>query len=177
MIGRVYSSLRKRWPALVLAATVVACTGKLPHPPYSAQPSSALAEVPYPPPPAHVESIPARPTDESAVWIDGEWAWRGSKWSWKPGRWLVPPPNATFSPWTTVHGEDGTCYFAAGAWRDAQGGTVTEPQALAVAGASAAVVFDADGDFERTGDANASQGRPPRNLPRIAPPPKPGGGT
>jgi len=139
----------------------LACSSKLPHPPYAAQPTTALTEVAFPPPPAHVEIVPPKPptdTDNQLVWLDGEWSWRGAKWSWKPGRWVVPPAGATYSPWTSVRGENGTCYFAPGAWRDAHGVAVTEPPAAAVAGAAAGVIFDADGDVQKIGKSGGAGG-------------------
>jgi hypothetical protein len=149
--------------ACIAVATLsgMACSSKLPHPPYAAQPTSALTEVPFPPPPAHVEIVPARPAsdaDKAAVWLDGEWTWRNTKWSWKAGRWVIPPAGAAFSPWTSARGENGTCYFAPGTWRDAHGVTVTEPPPVAVAGAAAGVIFDADGDVEKTGKSRGGGG-------------------
>ena len=43
------------------------CRGKLPHPPYVPHPTSALREVALPSPPAPVELVPERPS-EDAVW-------------------------------------------------------------------------------------------------------------
>ena len=63
--------------ALALAA-LVACSARLPHPPYAEQPTSALESVGYPPPPARVEIVPSRPSPR-AVWVDGEWAWNRKK--------------------------------------------------------------------------------------------------
>ncbi len=145
--------------AVGLAIGVAGCGSKLPHPPYATQPSSALVEVEYPPPPAHVETVPPRPTEESrAVWLDGEWTWRNGKWSWKVGRWVVPPEGASYSPWTTARGVTGITYYAPGTWRDVHGATVADPKALAVAGASSGAVFDADGEVERTGTARGGRG-------------------
>jgi hypothetical protein len=127
------------------------CSSKLPHPPYSGQPTSALSEIAFPPPPARVEMVPPRPAESGAVWLDGEWMWRSSRWAWKPGRWIIPPAGATFSPWTSTRGQGGELYYAAGAWRDAHGATVAEPAPLSVAGTRSGAVFDADGDLERTG--------------------------
>jgi hypothetical protein len=122
----------------------------LPHPPYAGQPTSALAEAPFPPPPARVEEIPPRPVDD-AVWIDGEWQWRGRRWSWNPGRWVVAPAGSVYSPWTSVRGADGAFYYAPGAWRNAKGEPIANPPALALARASSGVVFDAEGEVEKTG--------------------------
>ena len=115
----------------------------LPHPRWVRQPTSALVEVPYPPPPARVEFVPKQPSS-SAVWVDGEWTWNGRRWGWRVGRWLVPPPDpatplrlpAAFSPWVSVRSFDGTLYVAEGTWRDSRGIDVPEPPPLAVATAN-----------------------------------------
>lgn len=133
------------WCAATLAAVALSCRGKLPTPRYSAQPTSALVPVPYPPPPARVEIVPDSPQD-GAVWIDGEWSWDGRRWGWKLGRWLVPPPSATFSPWTTVRSRAGILYFAGGVWRDERGERISEPQPLAVANASTGPVVGPHGE-------------------------------
>src|SRR3954469_19970731 len=105
----------RRW--LVLCAIVACGARALPHPEYVAHPQRALVEVPYPPPPARVEFVPARPADD-AVWVDGEWVWRGRRYAWKPGRWVMAPSDAKFSPWTSVRDREGTLYLAKGTWRD-----------------------------------------------------------
>ncbi|MDP9034430.1 MAG: hypothetical protein M3O50_06455, partial [Myxococcota bacterium] len=132
-------------------AGALACGGSLPVPPYARQSESALTPVGYPPPPARVEFLPARPSKQS-VWVDGEWAWRGRRWSWRPGRWVVPPEGARFSPWVLVRGEDGALYFASGAWRDAKGGALREPAALAVAKPTTGAVVNPEGEREVTGN-------------------------
>ncbi len=133
-------------------AAAVACGApKLPAPPFTSQPTSALTEVPYPPPPARVEGVPPRPKDEGAVWIDGEWTWQTRRWAWKPGRWVKPTPGARFAPWTTVRDRIGTLYFAGGTWRDANGSEVAEPQPLAVGGPAPAAVISPAGEEVREG--------------------------
>ncbi len=143
----------KAMRAIVGASVVaaLACGGGLPVPPYAAQPQAALAPVPYPPPPARVELVPARPLG-GALWIDGEWAWRGRRWSWRPGRWVVAPKGGRFSPWTLVRGDDGTPYFASGAWRDAKGQALPEPAPLAVATPTPGAVVNPEGEREVTGN-------------------------
>jgi hypothetical protein len=128
-------------------AAAVACGApKLPAPAYTSQPTNALTEVPYPPPPARVEAIPPRPTDESAVWIDGEWTWQTRRWAWKPGRWVKPPSGARFAPWTTVRDRIGTLYFAGGTWRDSKGSELPEPEPIAVGGPAPAAVISPAGE-------------------------------
>jgi hypothetical protein len=127
-------------------AAVFACGASEPQlPPYTPQPTSALTEVPFPPPPARIEVVPSSPQSET-VWIDGEWTWQMRRWAWKPGRWVKPPENARFSPWTTVRDRLGTLYFAGGTWRNASGSAIDEPPPLAVAGRAPAMVVTPDGD-------------------------------
>jgi hypothetical protein len=132
------------------AALLTACAGHLPHPPYVAQPTSALVEVSRPPPPARVEAVPERP-HAGAVWLDGEWYWRRGRWAWLIGRWVDPPPEAAFSPWVFVRGPDGSLYYAPGTWRDRKGGALDPVPALARAQVESNVVVDADGTVEPTG--------------------------
>jgi hypothetical protein len=114
-----------------MAVAMVACAPpRLPEPALAPQPSSALAEVAYPPPPAHVERIPPNP-GRGAVWVDGEWVWQARHWAWKAGRWVVPPAGARWSPWTSVRDRMGALYVAPGAWRDASGNEVEEPVPVA----------------------------------------------
>ncbi len=115
-------------------------------------------EVPYPPPPARVEYVPPRPSGD-AVWIDGEWAWRGRRWAWRAGRWVVPPPNASFAPWTTVRDPLGTVHIAAGAWRDRDGNEVAAPKPLAFGRPSAGPVITPEGEEEPTGATQRPTGQ------------------
>jgi hypothetical protein len=147
----------KRWQMYLVSMTLaastaaaVACRGSLPTPRYVGQPSSALVLVPYPPPPARVEVLPAKPHDE-AVWLDGEWNWDGRRWIWKLGRWVIPPADAAFSPWTSVRNRTGMLYFATGVWRDARGAVVADPPVLAVASAATGPVVGAGGETYPTG--------------------------
>ena len=125
----------------VLALAFAGCgLRQLPRPRWVSQPTSALVEVPYPPPAARVEFVPKQPSDR-AVWIDGEWTWNGRRWGWRAGRWVIPPTDprttplhlaAAFSPWVTVRSGDGTLYVAEGTWRDIRGIDMPEPPPLAV---------------------------------------------
>lgn len=77
--------------------------------------------VPYPPPPARVETIPRMPREmkQKAVWIDGEWQWKGRRWIWQEGRWELPYPDGYFAPATTLRISDGTLYYYQGEWKKA----------------------------------------------------------
>jgi hypothetical protein len=139
-----------------LPALAAACSTRLPHPTYTAHATADLVAVKYPPPPAHVELVPARPQPD-AVWIDGEWSWRRQKWSWRAGRWVNAPAGSMFSPWIQVRGGDGTLYVAPGAWHDAKGAPLDEPAPLAVAGDTSGAVYDTEGAVEHTGRAVGSE--------------------
>lgn len=132
--------------SVALAAGMLACgSRRLPPPRWVSQPTSALVQVPYPPPPARVEFIPDQPRDD-AVWIDGEWVWQGRRYAWKPGRWVVPPPNAAFAPWTAVRDRLGTLYLAQGTWRAPGGGEVAPPRPLRVGRPNAGTVTNPEGE-------------------------------
>lgn len=132
--------------SLAVAAAAFACGGtRAPTPAYVRQPTSALVEVPYPPPPARVEFVPERPQAD-AVWLDGEWVWQGRRYAWKPGRWVLAPPNASFAPWTSVRNARGTLYLAEGTWRDAKGAEVPAPKILKVGAPSAGAVTNPEGE-------------------------------
>jgi hypothetical protein len=139
---------------------LVACGGRFPRPPYSAQPTSALTELRLPQPPARVEAVPPRPKP-TAVWIDGEWAWRRGRWAWLPGRWVEAPPGETFSPWVVVRGPDGRLWMAPGTWRDAKGNAIEGPRALAYGVVDSGQVVNAAGSIEPTGRTLKSTGGKP----------------
>jgi hypothetical protein len=105
-------------PAAVLCA---ACSTTLPVPPGGPVPGSAFtAEVPYPPPAARVEVVPARQR-EGTLWIDGQWDWDGKAWAWVSGAWVEPPEGAYFTPWQVRREPDGRLRFARAAFRDRSG--------------------------------------------------------
>jgi hypothetical protein len=143
--------LPMRFVVVVLgSALACGCAHSLPHPPYSAQPTSALVEVTRPFPPARVEVVPAQP-HEGATWIDGEWIWRRGRWAWLAGRWVMAPAGETFSPPVFVRGPDGRLWYAPGEWRDERQAVVDPPAPLVIASVEAGVVVNADGRPEPTG--------------------------
>lgn len=136
----------------VVLVVSAACGFDLPHPRYQRQPTSALTPVPFPPPPARVEYVPAEPDQEGVVWIDGEWEWKGRSWSWKRGRWVVPPSaTAEFSPWATIRSADGLLYIAQGTWRSPQGLAIAAPPAISYGKPTAGAIVDSEGVSEHTG--------------------------
>jgi hypothetical protein len=123
------------WPiaiAVAIAALLVGGSGcggsSLPRPPRAPNVASAYVEVPYPPPPARVEFVPAKPSD-GAVWIDGHWRWL-DRWRWQLGGWVSPPPNQRYAAWAVTRATDGRLYFAPATWVDAEGRPVPSPPLL-----------------------------------------------
>jgi hypothetical protein len=116
-------------------ALTFACSSALPTPPTGPHPAATTQyiEVPFPPPPAHVEVIPPRPPDLGSVWVDGEWAWQAKRWVWQPGGWVAPPTGGYFAPWLVYRLDNGRLLFAPGAWHDATGKQLPNPVVLEAA--------------------------------------------
>ncbi len=153
--------MRPWWIGVAGVLAALACNSGLPHPPYAAHASSELTEVPFPPPPARVETVPPMPAS-GALWIEGEWSWRGRKWSWKEGYWAPSSATGTYSPWQTVRNDAGTIFFAPGTWRDAKGQPAPPPAPLALASARTTSVVDPEGETEPTGRNLSPDGGPLR---------------
>lgn len=134
---------------ILLVLLLTTCSSRLPHPSYTGQPTSALAEVDYPPPPARVVFVPDQPRAD-AVWINGEWHWQGRRWAWKAGGWFVPPPGAAYARPVMVRRSDGKLFFAAGAWRMPNGEEVPAPEPQKTASSTAGAVVNSEGDTEPT---------------------------
>lgn len=152
MVCAVLTRAAVRGTALLLGiaiATAVAlafaCGKSVPTPKYTSHPTSALVQVPYPPPPARAEAVPEVENDD-AVWIDGEWVWQTRRYAWRAGRWVVPPSGARFAPWTAVRDKSGTLYVANGVWRAADGSEVTEPPSVGKGKPRGASVVSPEGD-------------------------------
>jgi hypothetical protein len=145
---------------IFLLLLVAACSSRLPRPNYTEQPTSALVEVDYPPPPARVAFVPVQPRSD-AVWVNGEWQWQGRRWAWKPGGWFVPPPGAAYARSVVVRRSDGKIFFAAGAWRRPGGEEVMPPpEPQQVAPSTAGAVVNPEGETEPTAaDIHPDAGR------------------
>lgn len=112
---------RELFDSLCLIVVLTAgCSADVARPPSGPGGPSVLIEVPYPPPPARVESIPPN-DDVTKVWVDGQWLWQAKRWKWRNGEWVTPPPGAYFTPWETTRKPDGKLFFARAMWRDASG--------------------------------------------------------
>jgi hypothetical protein len=116
----------------LVCLVMCACRASLPQPASAPQPDNAFVEVPYPPPAAHVERLPARPSSE-ALWVDGQWSWAGGEWAWVPGAWVAPSPGSRFARWQLRLEADGQLKFAGSSWRDASGHETAPPRVLATA--------------------------------------------
>jgi hypothetical protein len=115
---------------MTVSAVASSCSAVLAQPVRMAPPDAAYVRVPYPPPPAHVETVPRRP-DKPSVWIDGQWAWDGLEYRWVSGGWVTPPPSGVrFSAWNVRIRADGSFEFAAAAWRDGSGHELPPPAVL-----------------------------------------------
>jgi hypothetical protein len=85
---------------LLLATALLGCGASTPlvprgpHPPHVQE----FQSVPYPPPPAKVEELPATPRDTSCAWVDGHYRFEGRGFSWQPGRWVLPTPGCYYAP-------------------------------------------------------------------------------
>jgi hypothetical protein len=107
-----------------------ACHASLPQPATAPQPENAFVEVPYPPPPAHVEILPERPAGSPVVWVDGQWAWDGANWAWDDGGWVRPPNDGRYAAWALRLEADGRLEFAPASWRDKAGKELPPAQVL-----------------------------------------------
>jgi hypothetical protein len=101
-------------------------------PAQTTHPMSAFLEVPYPPPAALVETVPAPPKEheDDAVWLDGYWVWRGRYYVWQRGGWIVPPEEGAYAPWQSLLARDGRIVFAEGAWYGPDRRPIAPPKVL-----------------------------------------------
>lgn len=105
---------------LALAFALLACSSALPRPAATQHPLATYQEVPYPPPAALAETVPARPDRAGVVWLDGEWIYRGSGFVWRRGGWVLTPLSGRFAAWHCFYRRDGRLMLARGTWYDAK---------------------------------------------------------
>lgn len=145
---------------VALIALACGCASRLPQPETTTHPSGAFVPVPFPPPPARPEFVPAQPSP-AAVWIDGEWRWRRTRWAWVYGRWVEPPGGARFAPWSWHRDAGGQLHYAPGTWRDERGAAIDYPPPIKLANADEGDVPEDVGILEDVG-ANVTVGARPR---------------
>lgn len=118
---------------LCTALLLTACGSSLPAPSSAEHPLSAFVEVPYPPPAALAETVPARPERPGVVWLDGEWSYHGHAYVWRRGGWVVPPPGSRFAAWQVWYRRDGRLMMAPGTWYDSKQQRVRRPAPIEAA--------------------------------------------
>jgi hypothetical protein len=148
MRARLADAIRLTLGASVLA--LGACSSDLPRPRYMPHPREALAPVPFPPPPARVEFVPAVSQDNT-VWVDGQWLWVGREWAWVYGSWVSPPEGARYSPWGSIRDRQGRLYYAPGTWRTADGRPIERVPVVASGSATDEDITDEEGALVETG--------------------------
>ena len=76
--------------------------------------------VPYPPPPASVETMPPAPIDRGCLYLDGQWAFGARDWQWVAGGWVIPQPGCGFARsrlfWQTAGANSEELRFRPGRW-------------------------------------------------------------
>jgi hypothetical protein len=84
------------------------------------QPEGSPAEVvAFPPPPAQIEHLNAKPPAQGCLWADGQWVWATQHWNWRPGGWVRPPEGCQYSPPTVqwaASGQTSVLYYRPGRW-------------------------------------------------------------
>jgi hypothetical protein len=79
-------------------------------------------------PPAALVEVVGTPPGSACVWFDGHWIWKGDRYVWKRGGWVESRPGLKYAPWKALIVSDGRLLFAAGAWYDAKGNRVADPE-------------------------------------------------
>ena len=100
--------------ALGLAAlTASGCGSRHAEAPRGAHPPNDAVSVPYPPPPAKVEELPAPPL-AGCVWADGYWEFT-DRWEWQSGEWVMPQAHCRLAP-VELRRQDGQLWHARPRW-------------------------------------------------------------
>jgi hypothetical protein len=92
---------------------VAGCGPRTIDAPRGVHPPNDAVVVPYPPPPAKVEELPARPSPE-CVWTDGFWQFT-DRWEWQEGEWVLPAPHCRLAP-PELRREAGQLRYAQPRW-------------------------------------------------------------
>jgi hypothetical protein len=79
-----------------LVTLPLGCGSRHAEAPRGAHPPNDAVAVPYPPPPAKVEEVPAQP-NAACVWADGYWDFT-DRWEWQPGEWVIPQAHCRLAP-------------------------------------------------------------------------------
>ena len=106
-------SLRALGSCALLLLPLVGCGSRHPEAPRGAHPPSDAVVVPYPPPPAKVEEVPAQP-GANCVWTDGYWEFT-DRWEWQDGAWVVAPAHCRLAP-VELRRQQGQLWHARPRW-------------------------------------------------------------
>ncbi len=85
----------RHWLATAVGC-LAACGASQAEAPRGAHPPNDAVSVPFPPPPAKVEEVPAQP-NPACVWVDGYWEFT-DRWEWQPGEWVIPQAHCRLAP-------------------------------------------------------------------------------
>jgi len=102
---------------LLLGCLLLGCLPRVQLAPEGGHGNDVAREVPYPPPPARVEILPAPPHDD-AVWVDGTWAWNGRDYQWQTGGWRLPSEDAYYAPAKLLRRRNGMLLYLKGQWHE-----------------------------------------------------------
>lgn len=90
--------------------------------------------VPYPPPPAQVETVPPAPTNRACVYLDGQWEFVARDWQWQPGGWVVARDDCGFARarlfWHTLGPDRSELRYRSGHWIQTAHPTLDCPNAV-----------------------------------------------
>ncbi len=128
----------------LVAAAAIACASRSRLAPTVDVPDSATVTgsmvVPYPPPPAKVETMPPAPIERSCVYLDGQWVFGARDWQWHSGAWVIAPPGCAFARsqlfWQTAGVDRSELRFRPGHWANAQNTAVDCPVATPCPGST-----------------------------------------
>lgn len=96
--------------------------------------------VPYPPPPARIETMPPAPADPACVYLDGQWIFGARDWQWQAGGWVIARDDCSFAPsrlfWHPLGADRAELRYRVGRWVQTAYPTVDCPAAMPCANAN-----------------------------------------
>jgi hypothetical protein len=121
---RTGSSARNAWPVLLV---LVACASRSRLAPEVPVPDTVGASdlanslvVPYPPPPANVETVPPTPSNPACVYWDGQWVFGARDWQWMSGGWVIQRGDCAFQRarlfWNSIGTDRAELRYRVGRW-------------------------------------------------------------
>ncbi|HEY5955916.1 MAG TPA: hypothetical protein VIV60_05160 [Polyangiaceae bacterium] len=90
--------------------------------------------VPYPPPPAKVETMPPMPGNRACVYWDGQWVFGPRDWQWVSGAWVIQRDDCAFQRsrlfWHTLGADRAELRYRPGRWVQSANPAMDCPVAL-----------------------------------------------